>query len=184
MQGVERSHYDVVVVGAGPAGATLGYFLGRLGRKVLLVEKKKFPRDKHCGDAVCKIAIEILQEMGVLEELIRENKAHVVSCTPTSSARTFYVSSKLSPSHFHFSLCLTSVIAFLSFNFVSSLPPSLPPSLTSQADSGGLCSPGGLSFVGRSKEVLGEIPAAIACKRILLDETIVRAAQRCVVMAQ
>jgi len=47
-----------------------------------------------------------------------------------------------------------------------------------QADSGGMCSPGGLSFVGRSKEILGEIPAAIACKRIHLDEAIARAAAR------
>lgn len=47
-----------------------------------------------------------------------------------------------------------------------------------QADSGGLCSPGGLSYVGRTKEILGEIPAAMACKRIHLDEAIARAATR------
>ena len=41
-----------------------------------------------------------------------------------------------------------------------------------------MCSPGGLSFVGRSKEILGEIPAAIACKRIHLDEAIAQAAER------
>jgi hypothetical protein len=41
-----------------------------------------------------------------------------------------------------------------------------------------LCSPGGLSFIGRSKKELGEIPAAIACKRILLDESIAMAAKR------
>lgn len=65
-------------MGAGPAGATLGYYLGKLGRKVLLLEKKTFPRDKYCGDAVCKTAIEILHEMGIYEQLLRENKAHVV----------------------------------------------------------------------------------------------------------
>jgi len=43
-----------------------------------LLEKKKFPRDKHCGDAVCKTAIEILIDMGVYDRLIKENKAHVV----------------------------------------------------------------------------------------------------------
>ncbi len=50
---------------------------------MLLVEKSVFPRDKYCGDAVCQIGIEILQEMGILEELITSNKAHVVSicCT-------------------------------------------------------------------------------------------------------
>ena len=67
------------MVGAGPAGATLGYYLGKLGRKVLLLEKKTFPRDKYCGDAVCKTAIEILHEMGIYEQLLREDKAHVVT---------------------------------------------------------------------------------------------------------
>lgn len=47
----------------------------------------------------------------------------------------------------------------------------------SQADCGGMVSPSGLSYVGRSKEILGEIPAAIACKRIHLDEAIAMAAK-------
>ena len=66
------------MVGAGPSGATLGYYLGKLGRKVLLLEKKTFPRDKYCGDAVCRIAVQILHEMGLYEQLLRENKAYVV----------------------------------------------------------------------------------------------------------
>ena len=53
-------------------------FAANKGWKVLLLEKKKFPRDKYCGDAVCKTAIEILIEMGVYEHLIKENKAHIV----------------------------------------------------------------------------------------------------------
>ena len=46
-----------------------------------------------------------------------------------------------------------------------------------QADCGGMCSPGGLTYIGRSKEILGEIPAALACKRIILDEALARRAQ-------
>jgi len=45
----------------------------------LLLEKKKFPREKYCGDAVCKTAIEILNEMGIFEQLLSENKAKIVS---------------------------------------------------------------------------------------------------------
>lgn len=74
---MERSHYDVVVVGAGPSGSCLSYFLAKQGRKILLLEKKVFPRDKYCGDAVCKTAIEILHEMGVYDELVK--KCHIVS---------------------------------------------------------------------------------------------------------
>ena len=76
---MDRDHYDVVVVGAGPSGSCLGYFLAKQGRKVLLLEKKKFPRDKICGDALCKTGIEILREMGLYQQLLDENKAHIVS---------------------------------------------------------------------------------------------------------
>jgi len=42
-------NYDVVVVGAGPAGATAAKFLVEKGEKVLLIDKSMFPRDKPCG---------------------------------------------------------------------------------------------------------------------------------------
>jgi len=41
-----------------------------------------------------------------------------------------------------------------------------------------MVSPSGLSFIGRSKDGYGDIPAALACKRILLDEAIAMAAKR------
>jgi len=41
--------YEVVAVGAGPAGSTAAKFLAENGIKVLLVDKSKFPRDKACG---------------------------------------------------------------------------------------------------------------------------------------
>jgi len=49
-----------------------------------------------------------------------------------------------------------------------------------QADSGGMVSPSGLSYVGRSKELLGRIPAAIAVKRTHLDEAIAMCAKKLV----
>jgi len=41
--------YDVVIVGAGPAGSTAAKFLSEFGLKVLLIDKDKFPREKPCG---------------------------------------------------------------------------------------------------------------------------------------
>src|SRR3954465_15512770 len=44
--------FDVVVVGAGPAGSTTAYRLATAGAHVLLVDKARFPRDKPCGGGV------------------------------------------------------------------------------------------------------------------------------------
>ena len=41
--------FDVVVVGAGPAGSTAAYRLARAGARVALLERATFPRDKPCG---------------------------------------------------------------------------------------------------------------------------------------
>ncbi|MEM7135815.1 MAG: NAD(P)/FAD-dependent oxidoreductase [Myxococcota bacterium] len=64
------ARYDVVIVGAGPAGATTAYYLAKQGKRVALLDKARFPRDKRCGDAWCEPAIDILEEMGVLPRLI------------------------------------------------------------------------------------------------------------------
>jgi geranylgeranyl reductase family protein len=56
---------DVIVVGAGPAGAAAAHALARSGVDVLLLERGRFPRDKTCGDGVAPHAVDILREMGV-----------------------------------------------------------------------------------------------------------------------
>ncbi len=43
-----------------------------------------------------------------------------------------------------------------------------------------MVSPSGISYIGRSAELLGEVPAALACKRIHLDNAIAMAAKRLV----
>jgi geranylgeranyl reductase family protein len=44
---VER--FDVLVVGAGPAGSSTAIHLARAGARVLLADRARFPRDKPCG---------------------------------------------------------------------------------------------------------------------------------------
>ncbi|ONK12480.1 geranylgeranyl reductase family protein [Streptomyces sp. MP131-18] len=56
---------DVIVVGAGPAGASAAYHLARHGHEVLLLEKAEFPRDKVCGDGLTPRAVHHLVRMGI-----------------------------------------------------------------------------------------------------------------------
>ena len=44
--------FDVIVCGAGPAGAVAATVLARGGARVLLVDRARFPRDKLCGDTI------------------------------------------------------------------------------------------------------------------------------------
>jgi len=67
MAGVE--HWDVVVVGAGPAGASAAYWLAEQGHRVLVVERKRFPREKTCGDGLTPRAVAQLTAMGLEERL-------------------------------------------------------------------------------------------------------------------
>jgi len=72
---VAEDEYDCVIVGAGPSGSTMAHYVAKEGGKVAVLEKKSFPRDKYCGDAVCTPAIRILEDMGVMQELIDNNEA-------------------------------------------------------------------------------------------------------------
>ena len=54
------SRFDVAIVGAGPAGSTAAYRLARAGKRVLLVDKAAFPRDKPCGGGVTVRAARLL----------------------------------------------------------------------------------------------------------------------------
>jgi len=50
-------HFDVLVVGGGPAGSTTAYRLADAGASVLLVDKATFPRDKPCGGGITTRAL-------------------------------------------------------------------------------------------------------------------------------
>src|ERR687886_1846795 len=49
--------FDVIVVGAGPAGSTTAYRLARAGARVLALERARFPRDKPCGGGLTERAL-------------------------------------------------------------------------------------------------------------------------------
>jgi len=50
-------HFDVAVIGAGPAGSTAALRLARAGARVLVVDRARFPRDKPCGGGLTYRAV-------------------------------------------------------------------------------------------------------------------------------
>jgi geranylgeranyl reductase family protein len=62
---MRTAHYDVAVVGAGPAGAAAALAARRGGARVLLLDRADFPRDKPCGDGIAAEALDVLAGLGV-----------------------------------------------------------------------------------------------------------------------
>jgi len=60
---------EVLVVGGGPAGAAAGFWLAKLGHDVIVIERKKFPREKTCGDGLTPRAVKELGDMGLSDQL-------------------------------------------------------------------------------------------------------------------
>lgn len=62
---VLHQSWDVVVIGAGPAGGLAGYELARRGLKILMVERSPLPRWKVCGACVNEAALATLEAAGL-----------------------------------------------------------------------------------------------------------------------
>lgn len=65
LQDASRTRWDVIVVGAGPAGAMVALQLARRGVPVLLIDKVSFPRPKVCGCCLNLRAVAALREAGL-----------------------------------------------------------------------------------------------------------------------
>ncbi|MEC8670619.1 MAG: NAD(P)/FAD-dependent oxidoreductase [Candidatus Thermoplasmatota archaeon] len=59
------SEFDCIVVGGGPGGSASASYLAMEGKKVLLIEKGVWPRDKICGDAVGGKSLSHVKALGV-----------------------------------------------------------------------------------------------------------------------
>lgn len=66
------SHYDALIIGGGPAGASAAHILARDGWAVAIVEKADFPRRKVCGEFMSAASIALLRELGLASAFLAE----------------------------------------------------------------------------------------------------------------
>jgi geranylgeranyl reductase family protein len=60
---------DVAIVGGGPAGSICAALCASGGLRVALIEREKFPREKVCGDCVNPACWQVLEHIGVAQEV-------------------------------------------------------------------------------------------------------------------
>lgn len=63
--------YDAVIIGGGPAGTSAATALALQGRSVAIIERSRFPRRKVCGEFMSATNFELLDRLGVGDEVRR-----------------------------------------------------------------------------------------------------------------
>ncbi len=62
---MKQKIYDVLVIGAGPAGSASAITLAKQGYSVLIVDQCSFPREKVCGDGLIGDSLNMLKKLGI-----------------------------------------------------------------------------------------------------------------------
>ena len=73
--------YDVAIIGGGPTGSTAACLLAQAGRRVVVLERDRFPRF-HIGESLLPYSLPVFERMGIREELDR-------TCQPKYGAELF-----------------------------------------------------------------------------------------------
>src|SRR5215469_15913646 len=63
-----QEHFDIIIAGGGPAGSSTANFLRQRGRRVLVLERERFPRF-HIGESLLPFTNDVWRELGVLETM-------------------------------------------------------------------------------------------------------------------
>jgi len=84
------SQHEVLVIGAGPAGAAAGYWLARHGLDVVMIDKKTFPREKTCGDGLTPRAVKQIEDMGLGAQLSQFHRYEGLRATAHGKALELY----------------------------------------------------------------------------------------------
>ena len=89
--------FDAIVVGGGPGGSAAAGYLAMEGKRVLLIEKETWPRDKICGDAVGGKSLSHVKELGVKETLEATPHFRVTGIEWRYLKKTFNASKQATP---------------------------------------------------------------------------------------
>jgi flavin-dependent dehydrogenase len=85
--------YDVAIIGGGPAGSTAATLLGRAGRRVVVLEREKFPRF-HIGESLLPFSMQAFDRLGVRDKLDRtfmpKHGGEILAACGTSGAKFYF----------------------------------------------------------------------------------------------
>ena len=92
--------WDLIVIGAGPAGSACASLCAKAGKSVLLLEAARFPRDKVCGDCLNPAVWPVIERLGLrtrIDALPSSTPKHPLRSISSSSSHTPLSSSGTSP---------------------------------------------------------------------------------------
>jgi flavin-dependent dehydrogenase len=87
------SLYDVAIIGGGPAGSTGATLLAKAGRRVIVLEREKFPRF-HIGESLLPFSTKAFDRLGVREKLDRtfmpKHGGEIVAACGTKGVKFYF----------------------------------------------------------------------------------------------
>ena len=133
-----EQHFDVVIIGAGVAGAMAGLMSARAGLRTMLIERQEFPRHKICGCCLNGRAVQILRAAGL------ESGLRSLQPTTTSSLSIRYrrrqlsirMPSNVAVSRRRFDQWLVDEAVAAGCLFLDNVKASLVPTKEEQSDTG------------------------------------------------
>ena len=76
METIAKTIFDVCIIGSGPGGSSAAFYLAKQGRRVIVLDKEKFPRRKFCGEAYPVRAQAHMKTMGIFQEILDNNEGN------------------------------------------------------------------------------------------------------------
>lgn len=90
LSSIAEKHWDLLVVGAGPAGSAAACRAASLGLRTVLVDRAAFPRFKVCGGCLSPLGLAAIETLGLASE-VRGASVPLRTLTLTARGRTAHL---------------------------------------------------------------------------------------------